>query len=198
MITTMVELHTSDQILAAAMELFSEKGYAAVTTKEIAAKAQVSEVTLFRYFETKKALYNKVFEKYVIKPGLDEAFNRESSWDLRIDLMNVALSFQNMIKGNLRLIRINMKDNHELFDFEHGRDNFKKDPDLVQEKLTVYFEDMKKKGKIIGEPKILATDFILINVSLILTIIFGQDDPDVDPDKYMESLMDIFIRGISA
>ncbi len=195
----MSELNTSDQILAAAMELFSEKGYAAVTTKEIAAKAQVSEVTLFRYFETKQALYYKVFEKYVFEPGMDDAFHQEQiGEDLRSDLTNIALSCQNMIKRNLRLIKINMKDNHDLFNFEHDKSYVKKFPDVVKEKLIVYFADMKKKGKIIGEPEILAIDFILINASLILSIIAGSEDPDINTDRCMESLIDIFIRGISA
>ena len=193
----MTELNTSDQILAAAMELFSEKGYAAVTTKEIASKAQVSEVTLFRYFETKKALYKRVFEKYVINPGLEEAFNREPSWDLRTDLTNIAVSLQNMIKANLRLIRINMKDNKDLFDLD-DQENFRKKPAMAIERLTSYFTDMKEKGKIIGEPKILAVDFFLINTSLILTLIFGQEDSKVETGEYMESMIDIFIRGTSA
>lgn len=193
----MVELNTSDQILAAAMELFSEKGYAAVTTKEIAAKAQVSEVTLFRYFETKKALYQKVFEKYVFNPGMDDAFNREPIGDLKTDLTNIALSFQNMIKRNFRLIQINMKDNKELFDFEHDVNYIKKFPAMIQEKLTSYFIDMQKQGKIIGEPEILAGDFILINASLILSIIFNPESSR-ETDKYMESMINIFFRGISA
>jgi AcrR family transcriptional regulator len=196
----MVELNTSDHILTAAMELFSEKGYAAVTTKEIAAKAQVSEVTLFRYFETKKALYYKVFDRYVFEPSLDDAFHQEPIGNLRTDLTNIALSFQNMIKRNFRLIKINMKDNRELFDFEHDANYIKKFPSMVQEKLLVYFTDMKKKGKIIGDPEILAVDFILVNVGLVLSRIYGDfynDGDDIQIDKYIDSLTDIFIRGIS-
>jgi len=179
------------------MELFSEKGYAAVTTKEIAAKAQVSEVTLFRYFETKKALYYKVFDRYVFEPGMDDAFHQKPIGDLRTDLTNIALSFQNMIKRNLRLIKINMKDNHELFDFEHDSCYIKKFPTMVQEKLMAYFADMKEKGKVIGEPEILAIDFILINASLILSLIASSEDSIIKTDQCMESLIDIFIRGIS-
>ncbi len=189
----MGEFNTSDLILTAAMELFSEKGYAAVTTKEIAAKAQVSEVTLFRYFETKKAMYQKVFEKFVINPSMDEILNRELTGDLRTDLTNIALSFQNMIKGNLRLIRINLKDNKELFDFD-GQQVF---PDkLIIEKLTPYFTDMKEKGKIIGEPSVLAVDFVLINISLILFLIYSGDMPELESNKYVESLINIFIKGV--
>ncbi|WP_243145972.1 TetR/AcrR family transcriptional regulator [Clostridium chromiireducens] len=43
-------------ILSAAIELFSEKGYEATATSEIAKKAGVAEGTIFRYYKTKKDL----------------------------------------------------------------------------------------------------------------------------------------------
>lgn len=43
-------------ILSAAIELFSEKGYEATATSEIAKKAKVAEGTIFRYYKTKKDL----------------------------------------------------------------------------------------------------------------------------------------------
>lgn len=43
-------------ILSAAIELFSEKGYEATATSEIAKKAKVAEGTIFRYYKTKKHL----------------------------------------------------------------------------------------------------------------------------------------------
>jgi AcrR family transcriptional regulator len=47
-------------ILAAATQLFGAKGYRATRTAEIAASAQVTERTLFRYFPSKEKLYRRV------------------------------------------------------------------------------------------------------------------------------------------
>lgn len=44
------------KILCAAIEIFSEKGFQATTTNEIAKKANVAEGTIFRYYKTKKDL----------------------------------------------------------------------------------------------------------------------------------------------
>ncbi|WP_147535062.1 TetR/AcrR family transcriptional regulator [Bacillus marasmi] len=44
------------QILLAAIDSFSEKGYAATSTSEIAKKAGVAEGTIFRHYKTKKDL----------------------------------------------------------------------------------------------------------------------------------------------
>jgi TetR/AcrR family transcriptional regulator len=50
------------QLLDAAMELFSRKGYGGATTKEIAAAAGVTEAIIFRHFPSKQALYTAVLE----------------------------------------------------------------------------------------------------------------------------------------
>jgi AcrR family transcriptional regulator len=44
------------RLLQAALELLAERGYRGATTREIARRARVSEVTLFRHFGRKEAL----------------------------------------------------------------------------------------------------------------------------------------------
>jgi AcrR family transcriptional regulator len=51
------------RLIAVARELFAERGYAAVTTREIARMADVSETLLFRYFNDKAQLFDFVVSK---------------------------------------------------------------------------------------------------------------------------------------
>ncbi|MCJ8014526.1 TetR/AcrR family transcriptional regulator [Paenibacillus sp. KQZ6P-2] len=51
---------TKRDILAAAGELFTTKGYDAVTMREIATKAGCSHTTIYIYFEDKEALLNEL------------------------------------------------------------------------------------------------------------------------------------------
>jgi TetR/AcrR family transcriptional regulator len=48
------------QLLETALDLFSQKGFAATTTKEIAAAAGVTEAIIFRHFPSKHELYSAV------------------------------------------------------------------------------------------------------------------------------------------
>ena len=50
------------QLLDAALELFSRKGFGGATTKEIAAAAGVTEAIIFRHFPSKQALYTAVLD----------------------------------------------------------------------------------------------------------------------------------------
>ncbi|MFD5621890.1 TetR/AcrR family transcriptional regulator [Streptomyces yangpuensis] len=50
------KLHTRRQLAATALELFLERGFDAVSVADVAAAAEVSKPTLFRYFPTKEDL----------------------------------------------------------------------------------------------------------------------------------------------
>jgi len=60
------------QLLDAALELFSRKGYGGATTKEIAAVAGVTEAIIFRHFPTKQALYTAVLDSKAESCGHEE------------------------------------------------------------------------------------------------------------------------------
>jgi len=51
------------QLLRAAIETFSRKGFGGTKTKDIAAAAGVSEAILFRHFATKEDLYNAILDE---------------------------------------------------------------------------------------------------------------------------------------
>jgi AcrR family transcriptional regulator len=61
---------TRNKILAAALKLFSERGFHATTTRIIAKYAGVNEVTLFRLFKTKLQLFSEILE-HIKQVGFD-------------------------------------------------------------------------------------------------------------------------------
>jgi AcrR family transcriptional regulator len=72
------------RMLAAARAIFAERGYAGASTKEIAQRADVAEVLLFRHFGNKAGLFDEAvldpFDKFV-----DEWAGRWSRHGLRGD-----------------------------------------------------------------------------------------------------------------
>jgi TetR/AcrR family transcriptional regulator len=60
------------QLIEAAMDLFSRKGFAGTTTKEIARAAGVSEAIIFRHFATKRDLYTAIIEHNIHSAGAKE------------------------------------------------------------------------------------------------------------------------------
>lgn len=60
------------QLLDAALDLFSRKGFGGATTKEIAAAAGVTEAIIFRHFPSKQALYTAVLDSKTESCGHQE------------------------------------------------------------------------------------------------------------------------------
>ncbi|RTG95702.1 TetR family transcriptional regulator [Thermus scotoductus] len=55
----------SERLLLAALELLAERGYRGATTKEIARRVGVNEVTLFRRFGSKEALLRAALSRFI-------------------------------------------------------------------------------------------------------------------------------------
>src|SRR5215213_8544922 len=54
---------TREALIGAALELFTERGYSAVGTEEIVARAKVTRGALYHHFEDKRDLFRAVFER---------------------------------------------------------------------------------------------------------------------------------------
>jgi AcrR family transcriptional regulator len=54
---------TNDALVQAALELFTERGYAEVGTEEIVARARVTRGALYHYFRDKRDLFRAVFQR---------------------------------------------------------------------------------------------------------------------------------------
>ncbi len=62
-----------EQIIQAALLVFVEKGFAATTTAEIAKAADISEVTLFRNFSSKREIFYTGIEPILFKALQDDS-----------------------------------------------------------------------------------------------------------------------------
>lgn len=98
-------VRTKQAILEASLEVFSNKGYSEATTQEISKKAEVSEMTLFRKFETKKNLFLEAVEY-----GLGISFGKEEDLDMKMPLRDFLRDIMHqklvMISKNIHIVRM--------------------------------------------------------------------------------------------
>jgi TetR/AcrR family transcriptional regulator len=89
------------QLIEAAMDLFSRKGFAGTTTKEIALAAGVSEAIIFRHFATKRDLYTAIIEHNIHSAGAQEVLaGIEACMQRRDDEGLFRLIAKEMIEGH--------------------------------------------------------------------------------------------------
>jgi TetR/AcrR family transcriptional regulator len=100
------KLSHRSQILADALELFTEKGYHNVSMHQIAEKAEFSIGTLYKYFKNKEDLYSALMidKAEKVSRALDEVLCRKDDIENIIgDYITVKIR---IIRDNLALIRL--------------------------------------------------------------------------------------------
>lgn len=81
---------TAEKILEAAAELFAERGYAATSTRAIAERAGVNEVTLFRRFENKAGILAAIGERFAAQAASRAVANLPDPEDAHATLLAIA------------------------------------------------------------------------------------------------------------
>lgn len=187
-------MNTEDKILNASIVLFSQKGFTAVTTKEIAKEAGVSEMTLFRHFESKHNLFEKAFEKFVFSPKFIALFEG-LEWDLERDLNKICASYLDTLNKNQKIILMHFKNEELNPDFDATLFKF---PNEFKNLLGYYFEEMKKRGAIRENPETLAMSFLATNFGLFITsLVMNKLTFETDIQACIASCVKIFAKGIT-
>lgn len=87
-----------EQILKAAMEVFSRKGYAAATIPEIAAAAGLAAGTIYLYYPSKRELFIAVIKNLIITTPLLDLIDK-------IPKENIAVIFKHILQDRFDLIK---------------------------------------------------------------------------------------------
>ena len=84
------DLPAHQRILLAAAQVFSEQGYKGATTRMIARRAGVNEVTIFRQFGSKQHLLASAVAQAATLTGLEAALSEGRPADLRQELTRLS------------------------------------------------------------------------------------------------------------
>ncbi len=180
---------THYRIMKAARELFEKKGFAAATTKEIADTAGVSEVTLFRHFNNKRALFEETLHKFTHPDKLNEYFENEATYDLEHDLKHLAYKMFEAYRNNAPLFRMIIRDK---FRNTAPERSYRQNEQCHQNQLTQYFKTMKEMGKTSADPE-MATKFYFSNISgYLMKELLANRQSDENYFKWMlEKVIDV-------
>jgi AcrR family transcriptional regulator len=144
------------KILAAAIESFAVKGFAATSTSEIAKKAGVAEGTIFRHYKTKKELLLSIVAPMMAKliaPFVIKDFNKVLNQDFEYFEDFVRAMIENRTKflmNNMQLFRILIQ---EIPFQPELKEQFKEHiAKKIVERFQKVIEHYQAKGQIIDMP----------------------------------------------
>jgi AcrR family transcriptional regulator len=188
--------NTREKILEAALKLFSQKGFLGATTREIARGAGVAEVTLFRHFPAKDALFEEVIRRYSflpalkgILPGLEQAGYEEA-------LLEIARRFLERLEERKDLIRIMLAERHlypaqvkKIFGGFLG--------EMIR-MLADYFRQLQARGTLrdfdpdVGAKAFMGSLFAYVN---FLGFFLGTAGRGGHDERFAEEFVKLFIEG---
>jgi len=188
------------ELLAAALDLFVERGYAATRLDDVAAKAGVSKGTLYLYFANKEELFKAVVREHLL-PSLGEAEQTMAHYeghsrDLIRDLMmrwwsNVG---ETKVSGITKLLMAESGNFPEVAQFYH---------DEVILRGNAIIERALERGMQRGELRRLDIEQLtqVIVAPMIMLMLwkhsFGpcQDKP-LSPVAYLNTFIDLLFNGL--
>ena len=184
-----------EQIIDAAIKVFSENGFKGTKTREIAEACEVSEATIFKHFRNKEDLYRSIIKKIrkVHSHELNVFLTRpKSAWDvLKITVLEILREFEED-PSFLRLILYSALEDKK-FAFNFIEEN-------MFGKMEIFKKIIKmgiKKGELRNvDPDLAAQMFSdMIGGYCVSQYILKQTKP-LDNKDIAETYVDIFLNGI--
>ena len=169
------------QIIEAAMNLFVKNGYNGTTTASIAEEAEISEVTLFRYFPSKKELFKAGLEPILIT-SFEDSIN-ESKTLKDIDklkyLIRDRIYFASKNHEVLKLILMESQINPDIIGFNYIK------------KILSLLEESIKETEIKFRNKELTSRLLM---GSILSFLYFPELEKDKIDKYVNDVVSILVN----
>jgi AcrR family transcriptional regulator len=187
------------QIIEAAFDIFSEKGFATATTAEIARKAGVAEGTIYNYFPSKRDLLIAVVHDFIITTPLLELIDMLPKGD-------IAGTFTHILQNRFDLLENEFVSRMPFLMAEIIRDpelkaSWKKQflqPFLSR--MEGVYRVLSTSGKTrLAEPSVLVRSIggMLLGF-LILKIMEGDDSPmnKLSREQIADTMVNLILHGL--
>lgn len=186
---------TRDRIIRAAIELVDEKGYKGATTRAIAERAEVNEVTLFRHFGNKQGILDAAIEKYSFNDEIEQMMERNIKWDLEKDLRMLSAKYQEIVASKKEIILISLREEGRFPELDQAIARL---PVAYRNTIADYFKEMMRKGKMAAvDADVAATNFLLINFGyFFLKDRLSDDGTGIPVHDFTEDHIGVFIKGL--
>lgn len=176
--------------------LFSKKGYLGATTKEIAKKAGVAELTVFRHFSSKERLFEQMIKSYSFLPALKGLLPELKDLEYGDALTAIAKKYLERLSDRRELIKIMQSEMHlypaKVKIIQH---NFF---DEMIKTLASYFRDLHA-GEMLRDfdPELAARAFFGMFFSYFNTqqLLQPKEARNSDTDQVIREYVGIFVRG---
>jgi len=179
---------TREAILDASLKVFFEEGYAGATTRAIANKAGVNEVTLFRHFGSKKRLFKAVLDRGMDLTDVTSGIPEPQGKDPVEDLTRIGMYMTQHMRVRSQVSKLVLSEGQKA----GVKDTLQRMPTQGLARLAPIFEKMGAK-----DPYIAAVTFISFLLRSVIFTQFLGEDPIVELNEdTVRRLSKIIVEGM--
>ena len=193
-----VKKPTRERILQAAFELISDKGFAGASTREIAKRAGVAEVTLFRHFTSKENLFRHTTQRHSTIPVLEELIPTVIDKPLIEGITILVDAFLGRLSANKSWIRIfHMELQRDPETLRPMRQEFLDELYLV---CSCYFTEISNQGSsVCCDPKLAAKIFVMLCYGFfhVEEMQLGNSCRSADNRPVVDAMVKMFCNGVA-
>jgi AcrR family transcriptional regulator len=188
-----------DAIIAAAVRLFSEKGFRGATTRELAAALDVTEPVIYQHFETKRDLYRAIIETKARERRQDNEFwetveNPTGDREFFSAVVSLLLQRVERDPSYLRLLLFSALEGHELAELF-----FERDAAEFYDRIIAYIRCRIEAGVFRADidPGVAARGLVGMAVHhATVQALFRDTVVTVPREQYAAQVVEIFLAGI--
>lgn len=186
-------MNTDEKILKVAIDMIAKKGFKGATTKQIAEKAGVSEMTLFRHFANKKKILEAAIDRYYYSFQMMELFEHKLIWNLEKDLLMIAETYHTIMKKNKNVIKIAIQEGHNVPGL---LEQVNKHPRQLKELIEKYLVEMNNRKLIRDcDYELTAMNFLYMSYGLFISRSFvsGENITSLSEEDVIKGSVQVFI-----
>jgi AcrR family transcriptional regulator len=185
-----------EQILDAALRVFSEKGFAGASIRDIAREVGVTEGLLYHYFESKEQLMHACWKERSWRAHLEKILEESGGVAIAEVLRNLIGDFLNTLREHAPLVRMcssEMQRNPEMAEYQRGR---------IADNAALIGEFLRQRqaaGEIRPDIDVNTPGSLLMGCAYSLFVMWG-DSGDEEWQRSVEAIVengvDVVMNGI--
>jgi AcrR family transcriptional regulator len=165
-----------EQILDAALRVFSSKGFSGASIREIARDVGVTEGLLYHYFESKDQLLEACWKERTWRAHLERILSEADGKPLEAVLRELVDDFLQTLRSQADVVRVcarEMQSNPEVAEFHRSKiaDN--------QELLTSFLRERQARGEIAPDADLETPAGLLMGCAYSTFLLWGDQADEV-------------------
>jgi AcrR family transcriptional regulator len=180
--------HTRKQILDVSLRLFSERGFARTTVRDIAQAADITDAAIYYHFQSKRDVLEALVEERGLVSGLQELERVSTEQPLSETLLWMARGATVVMDENREFLRLIIMEG--LGGDESALEQYRRLTDLWEHSLTAVLQRYEEKGELPNDsPSVLARQIIYVILMAFQDTIMGRHVPaKATPEERREAL----------